>query len=219
MHVHKGTGPSGSLSFVSEKVPCLTQCVGSWTARSRLRTDMIMTIITMTVYIIDKNKGTKTAIVTDLPEATRMVSLGCTINPTSDKEPDKAGQTYTARVTTATTGRIAKASHLTANATARMPTHVADKTATTSMKHAIHIQPPTGQEWLAQHGDNIGPGQPRGTRCTKLPCTSVPSLSTRRIRPTSPQLQATYATGRTRHHRQHDNTPKTATSRSHAAGT
>ena len=71
LHVHKGTGPSGSLSFVSEKVPCLTQCVGSWTARSRLRTDMIMTIITMTVYIIDKNKGTKTAIVTDLPEATR----------------------------------------------------------------------------------------------------------------------------------------------------
>ena len=54
LHVHMGTGPSGSLSFVSEKVLCLTRCVGSRTARSRLRTDMIMTIITMTVYIIDK---------------------------------------------------------------------------------------------------------------------------------------------------------------------
>ena len=99
MHVCMGTGPSGSPSFVSERVLSQTQCVGPWTARSRLRTDMIETIITVTVYIIDKDKSTNTAIATDLPEATRMVSLGCTINPTNDKEPDKAGHTHTARVT------------------------------------------------------------------------------------------------------------------------
>ena len=47
-------------------------------ARSRLRTDMIETIITMTVYIIDKDKSTNTAIATDLPEATRITTQGPT---------------------------------------------------------------------------------------------------------------------------------------------
>ena len=55
-----------------------------------------------TIHIIDKDTATKTAIVTDLPEATRMVSLGCTTNPTNDKEPKKVGHAHTARVTTTT---------------------------------------------------------------------------------------------------------------------
>ena len=143
LHVCMGTGPSGSPSFVSEKVLCQTQCVRPGIARSRLRTDMIETIITMTVYIIDKDKSTNTAIATDLPEATRMVSLGCTLKPANDKEPKEVGHAHTTRVTTTTTGRIAEASLLPARATARMPASVADKTATTRIVHAIHIQPPT----------------------------------------------------------------------------
>ena len=142
MHTWEPAPPVPS-SFVSESVESLTQCVGSPTARSRLRIDKIMMIHTTTVYLIDKDIGTKTAIVTDLPEATRMVSLGCTINPTNDKEPKKAGHAHTARVTTTTTGRIAEASLLPARATARVPTLVADKTTTTRIQHAIQIQPPT----------------------------------------------------------------------------
>ena len=86
MHTWEPAPPVPS-SFVSESVESLTQCVGFPTARSRLRTDKIMMINTTTVYIIDKDIGTKTAIVTDLPEAMRMVSLRCTLKPANDKEP------------------------------------------------------------------------------------------------------------------------------------